>query len=124
MVVGVPVFTALSLTFHFGSDIWSVDSRHPEWIEGSPDLEMRDDLKQIYDCVRVRAEAQMRAPLEHDSLPDRRLISTINKAAADREIKGKSVYDVELPYFHTSGNDPVHLAFRLTDAELQSGDCP
>ena len=123
LVVVVPVFTALSLTFHFGPDIWRAETELPEWINGGPDLEMRDELTQIYACMRDRAEEQMLVPLEHGSLPDRRLISAINKAAADWEDTGRSVYEVELPYFDTSGTDPVHLAFRLTGAELQSGDC-
>lgn len=123
LVVVVPAFAALGLTFHFGLDIWRAETELPEWINGGPDLELRDELGKIYACMRDRAEEQMLVPLEHGSLPDRRLISAINKAAADWEDTGRSVYEVELPYFDTSGTDPVHLAFRLTGAELQSGDC-
>lgn len=123
LVAVVPVLTALSLMFHFGSDIWRAETELPEWITGGLDWEMRDELTQIYACMRDRAEEQMLVPLEHGSLPDRRLISAINKAAADWEITGPSVCEVELSYFDTSGTDPVHLAFRLTGAELQRGDC-
>lgn len=123
MVVVIPVFTALGLTLHFGSDIWIADSGNPEWITGGPDLKMREDLTQIYACMRDRAEEQMLVQLEHGSLPDRRLISAINKAVADWEITGQRLYEVELPYFDTSGIDPIHLSFRLTGAELRAGDC-
>lgn len=95
----------------------------PNWLKGRPDLEMRDEFAQLYACMRDRAEEQMLVQLERGSLPDRRLISAINKAAVDWQVTGQPVYEVELRYFDTSGVDPVHLAFRLMGAELQSGNC-
>jgi hypothetical protein len=84
---------------------------------------MRAELAQVYACMRDRAEEQMLLPLEQDSLADRRLVSAINKAAADWQVTGRSVYEAELRFFDTSGLDPVHFAFRLTGAELRKVDC-
>ncbi len=125
LIIGVlvPVIAALGITFRWGPEILSAESESPDWIGGRPDLEMRDDLAQIYACMRERAEEQMVTPLEHGSLPDQRLISAVNKAAADWEETGQSVYEIELPFFDTGGVDPVHLGFRLTGDELRAGRC-
>ncbi|MDG4647910.1 hypothetical protein P6F26_05595 [Roseibacterium sp. SDUM158017] len=125
LVIGVlvPVLATVSLYARWGPDLQDAESASPDWIKGPADLEMREDLVEIYACMRARAEEQMVSPLEQGSLPDRRLISAINKAAADWEITGQPVYEVELPFFDTNGVDPVHLEFRLTEEEFQNGRC-
>lgn len=97
--------------------------RAPNWLKGRPDIEIRDALREIYACVRMRAEKQMLMPLEGDSLPVRRLINAVNKAAADWQITGQSVYEAKLPYFDTSGIEPFHFRFRITRDELRLGEC-
>src|SRR6056297_660390 len=83
LIIGVlvPVIAALGITFRWGPEILSAESGSPDWIRGRPDLEMRDDLAQIYACMRERAEEQMVTPLEHGSLPDQRLFFFKQKTA-------------------------------------------
>src|SRR6056297_3957288 len=92
LVIGVlvPVIAALGITFRWGPEILSAENESPDWIGALHDLEMRDDLAQIYACMRERAEEQMVTPLERGSLPDQRLISAVNKAAADWEETSKT----------------------------------